>query len=457
MFGVYSATNPSVSINGQVSYTARDASVLVQGKADETGAGISASNFSAVPATKDFSSLTKVTSGKRYLDWTNGETSNDNTDNFSDWTDLDLNFVEDSSGVKDITIGFYMTNYSNYPVKATINVKKSIENVEITDMYQVAVLDTYQQSPESELVKITLSLIDDSVKVDGAALDVQVSFEKLTSTKSKLNFTYAGSGTSGYYKATIKSDAEGDIVYPATYNDGEHGELSVRPNGETVLGAAIQVYTKGGYTIEEAAYTQKNEKITSVIVWDGITTLEMGAFAVLTKMTNAILPDTIRYIGAGAFACCDSLTKIELPNQLVKMDSYDTGKGYVGAFFACKSLKSVTIPTSVTVIGSGTFYNCESLESVVFDVLKGKCEAIGFYAFMNCALTSIVLPKSLVEIQPYGLYMSSLKRIFILAIEPPGGEHFISDSIEEIVVRDLDAYKTAEGWSTYADKMVLFD
>ena len=398
MFGVYAASNPSVSISGQVSYTARDASVLVQGKADETGAGISASDFSVVPATKDFSSLTKVTSGKSYLDWTKGETSNDDTDNFSNWTDLDLNFVEDSNGVKDITIGFYMTNYSNYPVKATITVQKDITNVTISDKNQVVILDTYKQNPTSKLAKITLSLDNDSVNVNAQELSINVVFEKydLTPTNSKLDFAYTTGNSAtisgGYYTASIKSDAEGEIVYPATYDDGTNGKLPVTPNGFSTVANAIGYYT--GDNFEEAVYTQTNEKITAIVVSEGITELQIGAFAVLTKLENVILPSTLKYIGAGALAFCDSLTQISLPEELEMIDNYQVGGNYVGAFMNCHNLSSITIPKNIKIIKEQTFQNCINLATLTF-AQGSQCTTVGERAFYGCAMENVVLPEGM--------------------------------------------------------------
>ena len=419
MFGVYAASNPSVSINGQVSYTARDASVLVQGKADETGAGISASDFSAVPATKDFSSLTKVTSGKSYLDWTKGETSNDNSDNFSTWTDLDLNFVEDSNGVKDITIGFYMTNYSNYPVKATITVQKDITNVTISDKNQVVILDTYKQNPTSKLAKITLSLDNDSVNVNAQELSINVVFEKydLTPTNSKLDFNYTTGNSAtisgGYYTASIKSDAEGEIVYPATYDDGSHGELPVAPNGFNKLASAIQYYYMD-YEFDEAAYTQKNEKITSVVVSEGITELQIGAFAVLTKLENVILPSTLKYIGAAALAFCDSLTQISLPDELETIDTYQVdSSNCVGAFMDSYSLSSITIPKNIKSIGENTFSRCTNLKTLTF-AEGSQCTKIGENAFLRCAMENVVLPEGMTTLDEWAFqYCHNLVSITI--------------------------------------------
>jgi len=402
MIGVYAASSPNVSVSGQVSYTARDASVLVQGKADETGAGISANDFSDAPATKDFTSLTKVTSGKSYLDWTNGENSDYGADNFSNWTDLNLSFVEDSNGVNDITIGFYMTNYSNYPVKATITVQKDIANVTITGKSQVVLFDAFKQNPTSKFAKITLSLVDDSVNVSAQELGINVVFEKYVSepVTSKLDFAYttdsSATMTGGYYTASIKSDAEGEIVYPATYNDGTHGELPVAPNGLNVVGNSLGSFDFLG--IESgSAYKLKNEKITSVVVSEGITELQTGAFAVLTKLENVVLPSTLKYIGAAAFACCDSLTQISLPDGLEVIDAKKNSSYYIGAFVGSKNLSSIIIPKSVKSIGEDAFAKCKKLDTLTF-AQGSQCTKIGYEAFYDSGLKSIVLPDSITSI-----------------------------------------------------------
>jgi hypothetical protein len=58
-----------------------------------------------------------------------------------------------------------------------------------------------------------------------------------------------------------------------------------------------------------------------------------------------------------------------------------------GAFYACTSLTSVTIPHNIASIGDGAFSYCSSLTSVI---IQGNVPHIGHYAFANCtSLTSI--------------------------------------------------------------------
>ncbi len=64
------------------------------------------------------------------------------------------------------------------------------------------------------------------------------------------------------------------------------------------------------------------------------------------------------------------------------------------AFFNCKGLTSVTIPNSVTSIGSGGFANC-GLTSIT---IPNSVTSIGRGAFADCGLTSITIPNSVTSI-----------------------------------------------------------
>lgn len=67
--------------------------------------------------------------------------------------------------------------------------------------------------------------------------------------------------------------------------------------------------------------------------------------------------------------------------------------------FYCESITSVTIPGSVSSIGTEAFYNCNSLTSVKF---LGSTTTIEKSAFNKCsALSSLNLPEGLSEIESY--------------------------------------------------------
>ena len=72
---------------------------------------------------------------------------------------------------------------------------------------------------------------------------------------------------------------------------------------------------------------------------------------------------------------------------------------------------SVKLPSTVTAIGYGAFYQCRNLTSID---LGGSVETIGYSAFQYCeSLTSIDLPETLVSIGENGFTTSGLTSLVI--------------------------------------------
>ena len=61
----------------------------------------------------------------------------------------------------------------------------------------------------------------------------------------------------------------------------------------------------------------------------------------------------------GIFYSCSMLTSMTIPNSVTRIGSY--------TFAYCSGLTSVTIPNSVTSIGSGAFSGCSGLTSIVVE------------------------------------------------------------------------------------------
>ena len=98
------------------------------------------------------------------------------------------------------------------------------------------------------------------------------------------------------------------------------------------------------------------DKITSVEIENGITSIGNYAFYECTVLTSITIPDSVTSIGANAFFICTGLTSITIPDSVESIGN--------GAFASCAGLTSITISNSVTSIGDYAFFNCTGITDV---------------------------------------------------------------------------------------------
>ncbi len=193
--------------------------------------------------------------------------------------------------------------------------------------------------------------------------------------------------------------------------------------------------------------------LTEYTIPDSVTTIGNYAFYDWDSLTSVTIPDSVTTIGGSVFADCSSLTSITIPDRVTTIGNY--------AFEYCSSLTSVTIPDSVTTIGYGAFYWCYSLTSVI---IPDSVTTIGYDAFYGCSsLTSVTIGDSVTTIGDSAFaYCDSLTSVYCKAITPPaGGSYMFDDNASNRIIYvptdSVGAYKSAEGWSSYADAIVGYD
>lgn len=95
---------------------------------------------------------------------------------------------------------------------------------------------------------------------------------------------------------------------------------------------------------------ESDERITTVVLSEGVTSIGDRAFRYCPSLTSISLPESLIEIGGWTLQNCTALTSIYLPSALTSIGSW--------AFDACTSLTSISLPTSLTSIGSFAFYGC---------------------------------------------------------------------------------------------------
>ena len=139
--------------------------------------------------------------------------------------------------------------------------------------------------------------------------------------------------------------------------------------------------------------------------------LSANCFAGREKMECIVLPETLREIGYNAFKDCTSLREITVPDR-VEIIGYCTFAGCrkletvhlpqslsvieFGTFAECLALKNLEVPSGVTRISHGALQGCRNLREVN---LPDGLTNIEYDAFRDCsALVSIEIPDNVNEI-----------------------------------------------------------
>ena len=255
----------------------------------------------------------------------------------------------------------------------------------------------------------------------------------------------SSSTTTNKNKLTVSFDTdEGSIIEPIILNDNIK---IVKPDDPTKAG-----FTFAGWYLNDTLWDFENdiptESITLTAHWksdvlyevfegeliicglstdkeniiinesyEGLPVTEIREYAFGQKKTikSITLPNSIKVIGDSAFEGCISLETINLPDTIVSIRKR--------SFYNCKSLKTIALPSNITSIENYTFCGNQNLESITFNEKMNK---IGEYAFQDCSslktidievfmgcasLENLVIPNSVTDIKKQAFYDSGIKYI----------------------------------------------
>lgn len=219
------------------------------------------------------------------------------------------------------------------------------------------------------ILSADISYIDDYSFAECVTLDDVVFPSKLTSI-----------GNEAFYACHSISDIDLSATETVSIGDMSFGSCSnlkkisfpstIQTIGEYVFASSsslttIQVDASNPYfCVNDNVIYNKN--MTSVLVCapgksgeytisEGVKTIANTAFQGCRNLRKINFPQTVTYIGKDAFQRCTGLQEISLPDGIQEIQ--------LGAFRECL-LKSVTLPSSLTYIGSEAFC-CEPLEKIV--------------------------------------------------------------------------------------------
>ena len=169
----------------------------------------------------------------------------------------------------------------------------------------------------------------------------------------------------------------------------KRGDTPVPP---TPVESAITVYTSSSGKFSVMCDEISDNKITH----GTIDSLEIDKTTIISAKINGSCVNEIYW---EAFTGCSNLESVEITEGIEIVGGF----GSVSETAACISLTGITIPSSAKKIGTSAtgghaFRNCTSLESCIFKE-DSHLEIISHDSFQNCtSLTGITIPNSVTEI-----------------------------------------------------------
>ena len=214
--------------------------------------------------------------------------------------------------------------------------------------------------------------------------------------------------------------------------------------GENVTSIGNQAFVGTGYT--KLVYNAKSATsvstrpnsplfpatIAEVEFGAGVTKIPNSFMESNTSLTSIVIPEGVTEIGKWAFRNATALASISLPDSLESLGAYtDNALTFMGT-----KITSIVIPDKVTAMPRNMFAKCNELVSITYG--SGITQAN--------YVASAALPK-LAEI------------IFTSATPPTISTDFLEDQTLanlqiKVPAAAVDAYKAAENWTAYADRIV---
>lgn len=91
------------------------------------------------------------------------------------------------------------------------------------------------------------------------------------------------------------------------------------------------------------------------------------------SLTTITIPSSVTSLGDNCFECCKGLTSIMIPSSVISLGDH--------CFQGCSGMTSITIPSSVYSLGDWCFSGCDGLTSIT---IPSSVTLVGRYCFGGC-------------------------------------------------------------------------
>lgn len=199
----------------------------------------------------------------------------------------------------------------------------------------------------------------------------------------------------------------------------------------------LRISGSGSIPTDNLPWRDYESSIKSIIIEEGITSIDEFVFNDLVSLTNVSFPSTLTRIGNFAFDGCHSLTTVNFPVNLIQLGDCafrdcsflqdvklpnnlrimgtNCFKGTAiktieipssmitipqSAFEECYYLETITLPNTIRGIDTCAFENCSGLRSVIYKGTTAEWSRINIASYGNDALVSAAIKTSSSPVSP---------------------------------------------------------
>ena len=231
--------------------------------------------------------------------------------------------------------------------------------VKIASVYKGLPVTNIYSNAFKDNTKITNVIIPDSITSISSAFSGCSSLTSVTIPDSVTTISGA------FYNCTSLTE----VVIGTGVKNIEYNTFFGCVNIDAVYTDDITKWCEIDFRSNPLEYANKffvnNKLVSDLVIPNGVINIGEGAFKGYDGLKTVIIPDSVKIIGSSAFDGCRNLVNVEIGDDVTKIGDY--------AFRDCNSLTNIVIGENVESIGWYTFDGCNNLVVTEYD----GCHYIG--------------------------------------------------------------------------------
>ena len=238
----------------------------------------------------------------------------------------------------------------------------------------------------------------------------------------------SNSGSSFAVKPTTDGNAEAELVTGGSCGSAGHtNDLQWYVTGDSP-NQTLNIYKSAGattstmatYSAGSAPWYSYRTGIKNLAIDNNVTTIGAHAFENLTVLSGINISANITSIGTSALKGTTALATITVDggnaNYAAENNAlYNVGKTQLYTYAAAAAATSLTLPSTLTIIGANALENATNLQSVL---IPASVATINEYAFDGCtALSKVVMLPTTADVPGTNAFRNNAasRKIYVLA------------------------------------------